>query len=618
MTIRLRPGRVGMIDEDEERKGPLGDTPDPYGSDDEVEEFEYEAADTDNESEYNPFAEFAAGEPSGPDNTENSVGDVKAETEAGPAGSSGEPEPTAPEEEPESGDMENPFTEGTDFEGNETGSVEPPSVDSGSAPKAEPGTEAGGAQEESVPLGTAAAGGENDVLSFEEHRKMSAADAENDKHRAKPKKLNKRFLLTAIVSVFCLSIVLTFLVPAKKKKSSAEDENVAKQGRLMDYSLYADRRENEDDASISGHYNDGNESESSRSKKDRKNDEDVKIPPVIPEEEKHPPYDPNRAQYSNSVQPKGGGGSGGLQIPDTRNDRLQGKSIAGIKGLTPTQQRYSTDYDEQIEANVASTARAQSHDGQMPSREEYLGNALAAYGSATAGANAYAMQNDQKGKNAFFNGGNRRDAGTGRWLGLNTIWEGTIFEATLTSAINTDLPGEITARVAKNIYSSQDARFLLIPQNSVLLGTYNSSISYAQSRVQVQWNTLIRPDGYRIELGGMNGTDPRGASGIKGHINDHPLAYLKAIMLMSSVSIMNGELTNQLGNTQNQYVQNVLADTQKVANELGEKLIDRAMNVQPTITIKEGTKINIVVNNTLSLPPCEQVPVTQKYMRNKK
>ena len=241
-----------------------------------------------------------------------------------------------------------------------------------------------------------------------------------------------------------------------------------------------------------------------------------------------------------------------------------------------------------------------------------------AYGNANAGNNAYAVQNDQSGKKSFYNEGRNSNAvGTGEWLNLNTLWQGTIFEAVLTSELNTDLPGEITARIAKNVYSSQDGRYLLIPQNSVVYGTYNSSISYSQNRVQVAWHTIIRPDGYKISLGNMNATDAKGASGLKGFVNDHPLAYLKAIALMSVVSIANAEFQNAMGSTQNEYVQNIVANTQEVTMELGQKLIDRAMNVQPTIKIKAGTKINIVVNQNMSLPPCDDIPVTQAYKRKK-
>jgi type IV secretion system protein VirB10 len=254
----------------------------------------------------------------------------------------------------------------------------------------------------------------------------------------------------------------------------------------------------------------------------------------------------------------------------------------------------------------------------MPSKEDYAAQMLSAYGQGgTPGygsPSSYANQNDQSGKQQFSTVG-RENAGNGVWLGPATIWQGTMFEATLTSNINTDLPGEVTAVISKNVYSSLDGKYLLIPQNSKLFGSYNSSISYSQSRVQVAWHTLIRPDGYAISLGNMAATDSQGAAGLKGLVNDHPFQYLKAIVLMSVFNITSNEFESTAGSTDNQYVQNVLANSQSVATTLGSKLIDRALDVQPTITIKAGLAINIVANTTLTLPPLEPYGVTQPYRR---
>lgn len=439
--------------------------------------------------------------------------------------------------------------------------------------------------------------------------KVSASDADvKPGSGSKPKVLNKKYILTILIVVGCCALLFTFLMPTKKKDKAKNEKPVAETHYSKDYESMARKRPVEENDS--GHYEDRNIN-SYREEKD----EDVEIPPVIVKDEK-PAYNPNNISYNTG---KGNGSSSTIEIPDTRNDRLQGKAISGIKGLTSSQQSYSTDYYQTIEKNTKSTSVA-TNGFTMPSKEEYMNNVLGAYsqayGNATSQNNSYAVQNDQSGKNSFFNNGrNGNNVGQGEWLNLNTLWQGTIFEATLTSELNTDLPGEITARIAKNIYSSQDGRYLLIPQNSIVYGTYNSSISYSQNRVQVAWHTLIRPDGYQIDLGSMNGTDAKGASGLKGHVNDHPMAYLKAIGLMSVFSIVNSEFSKSVGETQNEYVQNILANSQNVTVELGEKLIDRAMNVQPTIKIKSGTKINIVVSQNLSLPPCEDIPVTQPYHR---
>ena len=87
---------------------------------------------------------------------------------------------------------------------------------------------------------------------------------------------------------------------------------------------------------------------------------------------------------------------------------------------------------------------------------------------------------------------------------------------------------------------------------------------------------------------------------------------------MSAVNIVNSELQATMATNQNQYVQNVMANSQQVATTLGEKLIDRAMNVQPTITIKAGAIINIVANTTLELPVLEPWEVVEPYKKNKK
>ena len=88
-------------------------------------------------------------------------------------------------------------------------------------------------------------------------------------------------------------------------------------------------------------------------------------------------------------------------------------------------------------------------------------------------------------------------------------------------------------------------------------------------------------------------------------------------IILSVFSIVNSEFSAQMGKTDNPYVQNIMANSQQVTNELADKLIDRAMNVQPTIKIKSGTKINIVVNQNLTLPPVENIEVTQPYHRTK-
>lgn len=425
--------------------------------------------------------------------------------------------------------------------------------------------------------------------------KMSAEDA--DKKDGKPRVLNKRLLLGIVVAVFLALMLMTMFSPSKKAGDGAKKKD-PRSVSLQDYRAFAKEAPPQ---------------EREAPEPEGKGDAGDARPVLVYDEDGVP----QMAIYEDepAAPAPAGTGGGGVSIPDTRNDRLQGKVIAGIKGLTSTQAAYSTEYSQQVEKNVAASAPAEK--AKIPSLDEFMQSKLKTYSALQGGQlDAWAMQNDQKGKNDFYNRfQGSPTAGQGMWLGLNTLWQGTIFEAVLTNEVNTDLPGEVTARVAKNIYSSQDGRYLLIPQNSILYGKYNSSISYAQSRAQIVWERLIRPDGYALDLGGQNASDAKGASGVKGFINDHPLAYVKAILLMSVFSAINTEFTGVGKYTDNQYAQNAAANAQQITAQLGEKLIDRAMNVQPTIKIPAGKKINIITNQTFSLPPVPMVPVTQRYIR---
>lgn len=453
---------------------------------------------------------------------------------------------------------------------------------------------------------------EDEIKPFDQ--KMSATDAMDANGNRKPPVLNKQFILYCIIGVFAFLVIFAlFIFPeiTKKREKNKSTKPVATENAVTDYSMLV----GEKDYSYNSSTREETGNQANPKSNSKTNDEIIdSLPPV-------------NDKYTYKEQPQqntyyAGGTVSTYEVPDTRTDALQSKSISGIKGITSTQKNYLT--PDGVSAAYNNTAVAQTTSGSgtssnpyakfgVPDQATYTNQLLSQYASNN---NSYAQQNDQSGKNSFYN--QNKGSVSGQWLPLNSIWQGTIFDATLTSDICTDLPGECTAVITKNIYSSQDGRYLLIPQNSKLLGSYNSSISYSQNRVQVGWHTLIRPDGYMVNLGNMNATDKKGASGLTGMINDHPFAYLKAIALMSAVNIVNSELQTTAASSANEYVQNVMANSQEVATTLGQKLIDRAMDVQPTIRIKAGTVINIVANTNLELPVLEPWEVTEPYHKTRK
>lgn len=312
-----------------------------------------------------------------------------------------------------------------------------------------------------------------------------------------------------------------------------------------------------------------------------------------------------------------GGGTYKSDRPDTKNSKSPRK-IEGLASLDYSSNNSGTNTISSILNGSYNTPA-----GKM-SKEEFIAQQMAQtqniqnslYGNSGFGGTSNDGNITGNNKESFFNSG--KGAGGGSYLNDTTLWDGTIISAALTTAINTDNPGVVIARVTENVYSSKDHSYLLIPEGSLLMATYNSSISYGQNKVQVAWNLLIRPDNYRIQLGNMNGVNAQGASGYKGMVNNHPFETLKALGMVAIYSVIQTEVTSQINTQNNEYLKNTMTDVYGEASKLGNKIVDRALDIKPTIKIKEGTEIKLITNTPLELPPVEVYNATERYIRTRK
>lgn len=252
------------------------------------------------------------------------------------------------------------------------------------------------------------------------------------------------------------------------------------------------------------------------------------------------------------------------------------------------------------------------------------GNSAGSSPSATTVSNQSIINHGRESSNGAFDFQNT-EGGAITALNEYTLYPGTIIPAALISGINTDYPAGITARVISPVYDSRTGNTLLIPAGSILRGGYSSS-SFGVAKVQIAWTELIvNRSGidYLVSLGNMAGVDSKGQAGIKGSLDEHYWEYLKAIGIMSAFTILNSELfyysdqfSEQSGN--NSLLENVppiLDGTQEMVNDLGNKLFDRALDIQPTVTVKNGTRVNVEVNAPLTLIPFEKDVVNGRYIR---
>lgn len=180
---------------------------------------------------------------------------------------------------------------------------------------------------------------------------------------------------------------------------------------------------------------------------------------------------------------------------------------------------------------------------------------------------------------------------------------GTVIPAALITGIRSDLPGQITAQVTENVYDSPTGKFLLIPQGSKLIGLYDSAVAFGQSRVLLVWNRLILPDGRSIVLEHQPGADASGYSGLEDEVDHHWLRLAGAAALSTILGV-----GAQLGTTgdESALIQALRRGGAQSLNQTGQQIVGRNLNIQPTLTIRPGFPMRVIVTRNLVLAPYQE------------
>ena len=181
---------------------------------------------------------------------------------------------------------------------------------------------------------------------------------------------------------------------------------------------------------------------------------------------------------------------------------------------------------------------------------------------------------------------------------------GTVIAGALNTKINSDLPGQITGHVTQNVYDSPTGRFLLIPQGSTLFGAYNSSVSFGQQRTQIIWTRLIFPNGESLVLEKLPGGDAIGQSGLSDEVNNHWGQLFKAALVTTLLSVGSEAGTSW---NENNLMQAIRSGASNGFSMVGNRLIDRSLNVQPTLTDRPGLPFTLILSRDLVLKPWHQL-----------
>lgn len=179
-----------------------------------------------------------------------------------------------------------------------------------------------------------------------------------------------------------------------------------------------------------------------------------------------------------------------------------------------------------------------------------------------------------------------------------TVMAGSIISASLITGLNSDLPGLVTAQVTENVQDSVTGRMVLIPQGSRLIGSYDSVVAFGQKRALVVWQRIILPDGSSIRIDNVPATDTAGYAGLSDKVDVHTWQLLKGVSLSTLLGV-GTELS--FGSSESDLVRAIRESAQQSGSRAGDQLVTRNLNIQPTIRVRPGWPLRIVVHKDIVL-----------------
>lgn len=182
----------------------------------------------------------------------------------------------------------------------------------------------------------------------------------------------------------------------------------------------------------------------------------------------------------------------------------------------------------------------------------------------------------------------------------NILQAGAVIPAAMITGIRSDLPGQITAQVTENVYDSPTGHILLVPQGTRIIGQYDNNVGFGQSRVLLAWNRLIFPNGRSIVLERQPGADTEGYAGLQDGVDYHWDELFKAALVSTILSV--GSEAGYSGN-ESDIARSLQHGASNSTSQIGQQIVGRQLNIAPTLTIRPGFPVRIVVTHDLVLEP---------------
>ena len=181
------------------------------------------------------------------------------------------------------------------------------------------------------------------------------------------------------------------------------------------------------------------------------------------------------------------------------------------------------------------------------------------------------------------------------------VMAGTLIPASMGTGINSDPPGTIVAQLTQPVYDTVTGQYLLIPQGSRLIGRYQSEVSFGQDRALVTWDRIIFPDGSSIVISAP-GADAQGFAGLSDRTDHHWDRVFIAAGLATILGV-GAELGADGDGDLERAIRRGTTDT---VNQAGQRVVERNLGIQPTVRVRPGWPVRVVVTRDLILRPHPQ------------
>ena len=179
------------------------------------------------------------------------------------------------------------------------------------------------------------------------------------------------------------------------------------------------------------------------------------------------------------------------------------------------------------------------------------------------------------------------------------LFEGTILETVLINRLDGGFAGPVECLLATDVYSN-DRQHLLIPAGSKLLGETKKVDTFGQTRLAVVFHRVLMPDGYSVSLDQFKGLNQIGDTGLRDQVNNHYLRIFGVSLAIGALgAVAEGGTTGALNASGSDLLRQGFAQG---TAQSSAQILDKFLNIMPTVTIREGHRVKVYLSGDLALP----------------